>query len=397
VVPIILSTAVAIAGCSKGSSWHDGTAGGPASKTSTATVTTKPDDGAAGVSVLDPISVAVKGATLDSVSLTNPEGKPVAGELSQDKLTWRSTESLGYDKRYELAVAGTDTKGVKISKTSGFTTVKPANLTLPYLQANAALLLESRKVFGVGQPIVVRFDEKIPDRAAAEKALVVTTEPQVEGVWHWFTDQEVHWRPEEYWKPGTQVTVTAKVYGLNLGSGLYGQKDVSASFAIGDKKVAIADDSTLRISVYVNDQLTRTVATSMGKHATEKGKNGEDLDLRTRSGVHVVLGTDQKTRMTGASWGLANDYDKDINYTTHISYQGEYIHEATWNIPLHGRQHDSHGCLNVGTQDAQWFMNNFIPGDIVEVKNSGIALANMDGLTDWNLTWEQWREGSALS
>lgn len=397
-VPAVAGVAllVAIAGCSGTSVRWEGGAAASASSAAGA-VTMKPANGAVDVSVLDPIEITMRGGgALDSVSVVNAEGKQVVGATSADRLSWKSSEALGYNKSYTATATATNAKGKQVTQTSAFTTVKPAQLTLPYLRANAALLLSSRPTFGVGQPIVVGFDEKIPDRAAAEKTLVVTTEPAVTGSWHWYTDQEVHWRPEVYWQPGTKVTITAKVYGVNLGSGLYGQQDVKAAFAIGDKKIAVADDSTFRIQVYVNNQLTRTVLTSMGKHETAKSKTGQDLDLRTRSGVHVVLGTERTTHMTGASWGLAEGYDSDVNYTTHLSYQGEYIHEATWNIPKHGKQDDSHGCLNVGTEDALWFMNNFIPGDIVEVKNTGIQLDNMDGLTDWNMNWDDWRAGSAI-
>ena len=79
--------------------------------------------------------------------------------------------------------------------------------------------------FGVGQPIVVWFDEPIKDKAAAEKRCSVTTDPPVDGGWHWIDDREVHWRPKEYWPAGTKVTVTANVYGKNLGGGLYGQQE----------------------------------------------------------------------------------------------------------------------------------------------------------------------------
>lgn len=390
--------AVGATGCSKPARWQS--PGGGSSSSAAAkfagTLSLTPADGAADVPVLDPVTVTARDATLDSVSVVNPEGKPVAGELAADKSSWKSSEPLGYNKTYRATVGATDGKGRQQTQTSTFTTVKPANLTLPYLRANAMVLLADRPTFGVGQPIVVHFDEKITDRAAAEKALQVTTEPKVVGAWHWYTNQDVHWRPQEYWASGTKVTVTAKVYGVNLGGGLYGQQDVSTSFAIGPRKIAIADDSTLRIEVSINGKHERTVLTSMGKHQTQQGKNGQTLDLRTRSGVHVVLGTHQVTRMTGESWGSADSYDKDIRYTTHLSYAGEYIHEADWNVGKHGRVHDSHGCLNVGTNDAIWFMNNFGPGDVVEVKNSGIQLDNMDGLTDWNMSWADWLKGSAL-
>lgn len=363
----------------------------------TASVTITPGDGTADVSVRDPLVVTAANTTLDSVTVTDGHGGQVKGELAADRSGWTSTEPLKYATSYTATATGTDAAGKPVTQTSRFTTVKPANLTMPYLQANAGMALTDRITYGVGQPIVVHFDEKIPDRAAAEKALRVTTEPHVDGAWHWYTDQEVHWRPQQYWAPGTKVTVTADVYGVNLGGGLYGQQDTSASFTIGDKHVAIADDNTHYIQVFVNNNLVRTVPTSMGKHETLRGADGQLLDLRTRSGVSVVLDTEQQTRMTGASWGLgAGSYDLNVRYTTHLSYQGEYLHEATWNLAKHGKQDDSHGCLNLGTDDALWFMNSFIPGDVVEVRDTGIPLDNMDGLTDWNMSWQQWLDGSAL-
>jgi lipoprotein-anchoring transpeptidase ErfK/SrfK len=374
-------------------------ASGSSAPSSATSVTFAPDNGAAGATVKDPVVVNATNATLESVSVVSSGGKQVMGELSADRRRWASGEPLAYGETYTATATATDAAGRRFTQISRFTTVKPANLTMPSLRANKHLGLNARSTYGVGQPIVVHFDEAIADRAAAERALRVTTDPQVEGAWHWYADREVHYRPntKDYWTPGTKVTVKAGVYGVDLGGGLYGQQDVTASFTIGDKRVAIADDNTNHIRVYINDKLARTVPTSMGKHETVKGIHGQPLDLRTRSGVHVVLGTERSTRMTGASWGLGpNSYDKRVNYTTHLSYQGEYLHEAYWNTELHGKQNDSHGCLNLGTEDAKWFMNNFIPGDVVEVRNTGIELDNMDGLTDWNMSWAEWVKGSAL-
>ena len=47
---------------------------------------------------------------------------------------------------------------------------------MPYLRANVSTLLDGG-TFGVGQPVVVWFDEPIKDKAAAERTLTVTTDP----------------------------------------------------------------------------------------------------------------------------------------------------------------------------------------------------------------------------
>lgn len=72
-------------------------------------------------------------------------------------------------------------------------------------------------------PAVVRFDTPVTDRKSFEKNLHVTTVPKQTGSWHWYSNQEVHWRPKSYWKPGTKVSVEADVNGVPAGNGNYGR------------------------------------------------------------------------------------------------------------------------------------------------------------------------------
>jgi lipoprotein-anchoring transpeptidase ErfK/SrfK len=366
----------------------------------TGTLAFVPATGTADVPVMGgPVTVTVASATLDTVALTDAGGSPVDGTFDSDRRGWRATVPLRYNQRYTFTVAATDLAGRRLTRSSAFTTVKPANLTAPYLQASNVMSLAARQTYGVGQPIVVRFDEKIPDRVAAEESLEVRTEPHVDGAWHWFSDQELHWRPPQYWRPGTKVIVNAKVYGRHLGGGLYGQSDASASFTVGPSKIAIADDTTHHILVSIDGEQVRDIPTAMGKHESTVGAHGEQIDFRTRSGVHVVLGNERVTHMTSASFGITsgpNAYDERIEWTTHLSYAGEYVHAAPWSVAQQGRQDASHGCLNVNTENAIWFYDNFGPGDLVEVRNTGIALGPTDGLGDWNLGWDEWLAGSAM-
>ena len=48
-------------------------------------------------------------------------------------------------------------------------------------------------------PIIVRFNATVNDRAAVEQALVVTSTKPIEGAWSWVSDDEVHYRPQEFW------------------------------------------------------------------------------------------------------------------------------------------------------------------------------------------------------
>lgn len=370
-----------------------------------------PASDAKDVSPIEPVRVALASGTLTTVSLRNAEGKEIKGQLDGSGRSWQSDTELGYGKTYTITVEGKTDDGRDAIQESTFTTVKPRNLTLPYLRANMNTLLGTGRTYGVGQPVVVWFDEPIKDKAAAEKQLTVTTEPQVEGAWHWFDDREAHWRPQNYWKSGTKVTVTAKVYGHNLGGGLYGQQDVSASFTVGRSKVAIADSATKRMKVYVDGKqvtsvggrdITAGIPISMGKNGTEKTPDGKTVDWRTYSGVHVVTTKHDEYRMTSASYGITdkkspNYYDEKIKKSIRISGDGEFVHLRDWNVGQIGRQNTSHGCINVGVRHIYWFYDTFGAGDIVDVKGTNRHLDVRNGLGDWVLSWEEWRKGSALS
>ncbi len=402
-LPLLSAVAVvALAGCSAGkgggnSSGGEG-GGAPEPAAAAATVAITPATGAANVSVANPVSVTAANGLLESVVVTNSAGHQVRGAVSPDKTKWTSAEPLGYNKAYSVSAVAVNTEGKKTTAASRFTTVKPGNLTLPYLKwANGS-------TYGVGQPVVVHFDEPIKDKATAERSLVVTTNPPITGRWHWFGDQDVHWRPQtaagHYWPAHTKVSVSAKVYGVHFGGGLYGQEDRSASFTIGDSLVAVANDASLQMKVYANGKMVRQIPFSAGRGGTTTGMHGETIDFWTRSGPHVVLDKSPLVRMWAGSYGIPKDspwyYDEKIKYAVRISGAGEYVHWADWNIPKHGVSNDSHGCLNVDPDDAVWFYNNFGPGDVVDVLNTPRRLDPQDGLGDWTLSWSQWVAGSAL-
>jgi lipoprotein-anchoring transpeptidase ErfK/SrfK len=411
VAALVLGLSAACGARGVGAQWQANGNGDPSSpQPGAAQLVITPVANAKDISPADPIRVEVTDGTLESVKVTNPTGKEVKGGFDAEKRTWSSSEPLGYNKKYTVAVAGTGVDGQRVEQTTSFTTVKPKEFTLPYLRANGNTLLDGR-TFGVGQPIVVWWDESIEDRAAAERTLSVTTDPPVVGAWHWFDKRELHWRPEKYWPAGTKVTVEAKAYGRHFGNGLYGQEDRKATFTIGRSKIAIADAKTFRMKVYVDGAQVRTIngkdvtqgiPVSMGKNSGERGEDGQWIDFRTTQGVHVVTTKDEVYRMTSASYGITdpespNFYDERIKKAVRISGSGVFVHLADWNIPSHGVRNTSHGCINVAPTYIYWFYNTFGAGDVVEVRNTGYKLNVRDGLGDWVMPWNEWLKGSALS
>ena len=339
-------------------------------------------DGAVGVLVDQPITLAVQGGVLGSVDMVDDAGQPVAGDLSPDGLSWSATEPLDYNKHYAITARALGLGGVS-TRTLKFASHSPANLTMPYLMPNDG------EVVGIGQAIAVRFDENIPDRLAAQKAITVTTEPPVEGAFYWLSNREVRWRPQEFWAPGTTVNVTVKTFGVDLGGGLYGQQDRTAAFSIGDALIGTADDDTKTLTIRRNGAVIKTIPISMGKDATP-----------TNNGIYTIGDRYQHLIMDSATYGVPSNspkgYRLEVDWATQMSYSGIYVHSAPWSVGAQGSTNTSHGCLNVSPDNAQWFYNNTKRGDVVEVRNTvGSVLSGTEGLGDWNIPWEQWKAGDA--
>ncbi len=370
--------ALGLAGCTVGES---GEAGDPEEAAQVEQASPKPvanvEDGAEDWSVLDPVTVSIDDATLDEVTMTNEEGKEVSGELNADGTEWTSTENLGYGRVYSLeATAGDETLS------SSFQTVVPTTMTY------GSVSPQEGATVGVGQPISIQFDEPIADRHAAQEAITVTTEPAQEGAFFWLSNSEVRWRPAEYWQPGTTVNVEVDIYGKDMGNGYYGQENNSTNFTIGDKVVAIADDSTKTMTIERNGVVENSMPISMGS-----------TRWPTPNGTYLIGEQRESMVMDSTTFGLALEdggYKTPVKYATQMSYSGIYVHGAPWSVWAQGSQNTSHGCINVTDANAAWFQQNTKRGDIVVVKNTiGETLSGYDGLGDWNIPWETWKAGNA--
>ncbi|CDO08100.1 MULTISPECIES: L,D-transpeptidase [Mycolicibacterium] len=341
-------------------------------------------DGAIGVSVESPVTVRAEAGVLGAVSMVNEQGRQVQGTLSADGTRWETAEPLGYNRQYTLQAEALGLGGT-ISTRAAFETHSPQNQTMPYVTP------ADEAIVGVGQPVAIQFDENIPDRVAAQRAISVKTTPEVEGAFYWLNDREVRWRPAEYWQSGTRVEVQVKTYGVDLGGGLFGQQDVSSTFTIGDQVIATADDNTKILTVRVNGDVVKTMPISMGKDATP-----------TDNGTYIVAERNYFMVMDSSTYGVAvnspDGYRTEVNYATRMSYSGIFVHAAPWSVGSQGNTNVSHGCLNASTENAKWFYDNTKRGDIVEVINTvGATLSGTDGLGDWNIPWEQWKAGNAVT
>jgi lipoprotein-anchoring transpeptidase ErfK/SrfK len=352
-----------------------------------------PVTGAKGVSPGAPVVVTVDGGTLRSATVTTGT-KTVRGAVQPDG-TWRSTEDLAYGKTYKVTASATDSLGAAVEKTSAFTTLKPHTTAKITFQANALSSLKAGNIYGVGQPVIIAFSHPVANKAAAEKAIGITTSPAVEGKFYWASSQIVHWRPARYWAKGTTIKVSVNALGVNLGKGVYGAKNASTHFTIGRQLIAFNDTKTHRVKVYIDGKLVRDMACSNGRGGYTTGADGQSIHFWTQAGPHVVLLHEKWHSMSSASYGVSdpsNPYyyaPEDVEYCSRITYSGEFLHAAPWNHSL-GRANLSHGCVNLSVADARWFFENSLLGDVVVVKHSPKPLPIWDGLGDWAVSFDKY-------
>lgn len=392
---LVAALLAVLAGCSGSSSGSspDDAAGTPTGTPTPAPaeVTLSLADGAVDVSPITPLEVTVASGELDDVTVADDAGTEVAGSVEPEPgdpstVVWTPETELGYGTSYTVTATAANASADETTATSTFTTVTPETLSTPGIGP-----LDGTTV-GVGMPIRVFFDEPVADQAEVERHLLVTSSTPTDGVWNWVRDDEVHFRPSTYWPADSEVTLEADLYGVDFGEGVWGEKDRTISFSVGERHVSVADAAAHTLTVHDGDQLVQTFPMSAG-----------DAENPTHNGAHVVLEKFADITMDSSTFGLAVDapggYRTDVQYATRISNNGEFVHAAPWSLADQGVRNVSHGCINLATENAKWFYDFSQPGDVVEVVNSiGGTLTAADGdIYDWAIPWKEWTAGSALS
>ncbi len=378
---------VFLAGCSGD---DDGGTVSTAPEAAPAEITLAPADGAAEVSPLASLEVSVAEGELADVSVVDGAGAPVEGDLDQaqgDTGTeiWTPETPLTYGTSYTLTATATNAADQETETSATFTTVTPDTLSTPSIGP-----LDGTTV-GVGMPIRVYFDDPVADKAAVESNLVVTSSTPTDGVWNWLSDSEVHFRPSQYWPANTDVTLDAQLYGVDFGDGVWGEKNRTIDFSIGDRHVSVADAATHTMDVYDGDELVQSWPMSAG-----------GPEFPSRNGPHVVTELNRDRVMDSSTYGVPvdspNGYRTPVEYAVRLNNNGEFVHAAPWSVAEQGTANVSHGCINLSTERAAWFFDFSRPGDVVEIRNSdGPILSRTDGdIYDWAIPWGQWQAGSAL-
>ncbi len=337
-----------------------------------------PEDGIREVNPADGASVKAVNGTVRNVSLIPVKGgKAVSGTTSPDGSTWSATEPLAFNTQYSYSFTVVDQAGRETTQERGFWTVSAAN------EADAAIFPRNGAVVGSGQPIEINFSEPVANKAAVEQAVKITVSSGQPVAWRWYSDRKARIRPESFWASNTQVTVDMQLFGLDFGNKMIGNGNITSTFKTGPQRVAVVDDVTKTMNVYIDGVLVKTAPVTLGSP-----------DWLSPTGYAVIMEQERNSKFNAGSIGLKPG-DKGyypplvVEYANRLTTSGVYVHQAlesAWGAV--GRANVSHGCVGLLPQDAQWFFSTMKTGDVVQVLNTGApAVEPLEGFGDWNIAW----------
>ncbi|QHA09702.1 L,D-transpeptidase family protein [Streptomyces broussonetiae] len=360
-------------------------------KTSTAKLVISAKDGSTGASI-NATGVKVSGGKLTDVKMTVAgSGQTVAGTISADGSSWKPKQQLERGTKYEIDATAKDASGRTAAANSIFTTVTSANSFI------GTYTPDDGSTVGVGMPVSFTFDKAITDKKAVQSHITVNSSSGQQAVGHWFGDQRLDFRPQEYWKAGSKVTMKIDLDGVQGANGAYGVQKKTVSFTVGRAQVSTVDANTQMMTVVRDGKTIKTVPISAGS-----------AQHTTYNGQMVISEKFVQTRMNGSTVGFGGEYDiPDVPHAMRLTSSGTFIHGNYWyskGNPPFGRAGTSHGCVGLadvqgaqGDTSAKWFYDNSLIGDVVIVKNSpDTTVAPDNGLNGWNMSWSAWTAGSAV-
>ncbi|MGP3925613.1 Ig-like domain-containing protein [Streptomyces sp. 8N616] len=353
-----------------------------------------PANGAKGVRSWAPVEVSVTDGRLERVRVVRVggvRGRPLAGRISLNGLRWRPSGDAGLELagKYSVDAVAVDGHGRRIARHTSFTTFVPEHRFMSFFRP------EHGSVVGTGMIVSFDFDRPIADRAAVERGIRITARPPVKVAGHWFGNRRLDFRPRTYWRAGTEVSVRLRLRGVKAAPGAYGIQHKTVRFTIGRSQVSTVDAAAYTMTVRRDGRELATLPITAGAPHTP-----------TYSGKMVVMARHDVTRMDGATVGFGGEYDiPDVPHAMRLTTSGTFLHGNYWTPRgTFGAANVSHGCIGLhdvqggrALTPARWFYDSSIVGDVVEVVHSADrTVAPYNGLGGWNLSWDQWRAGSAL-
>jgi lipoprotein-anchoring transpeptidase ErfK/SrfK len=289
------------------------------------------------------------------------------------------------------------------SRTASAPVVTPPSRTpsaQPTAAVNVRLSLTDGAQVGVGMPVIAEFSKRFTSAASLARATQVTVNGQrVSAAWYFVATPggpgsaigqdptqgpiQGHLRMQHYWPAHAKITVSLPVAGQSAGPGLVFADSAAVSFTTGPANLAVVDNTTHTMRVTSDGHLVAKVPVSLGSPATP-----------TDDGIKVIMAKGVSICMSGPGYSVCGVKD-----TQRLTYSGEYLHSAPWNVHHIADGIDSsNGCTNLLPGDAVKLYKLLEVGDVVSYEHTGgPQMSIQNGYGDWNIPWPQWVRGGAVS
>ncbi|WP_308271308.1 Ig-like domain-containing protein [Kitasatospora sp. SUK 42] len=348
-------------------------------KASAAVLAVEPKDGAQDAAP-NALQVSVANGKLTTVEVTDKNGKPVEGAITPDGAGWKPAAGLAVGMAYKVNAQAKDADGLVAASTTTFTTLTPDK------KVSTNDNIADGATYGVGMIVSVNFSKDVKNKEAVAKGISFESSNGTVVKGHWFGDRRLDFRPEQYWAPGTKVTVKYRLKSVEVSPGVYGDVDKDEPFTIGRSQVSTADAKSHQMTIE-RDGKSTTVPVTLGADATPSW-----------GGTMVVMSKEKVTRMNSQTVGLGGEYDiQDVPHAMRLTTSGTFVHGNYWASPF-GKTNASHGCVSMADEKggsdssvAGKFFNDSMIGDVVKIVNSKEkTVAPSNGLGGWNVAWANW-------
>ena len=232
----------------------------------------------------------------------------------------------------------------------------------------ASVLPKPGETVGVAHPIVITFTGPVTDRAAAERALDITSSPAMTGRYEWLDANVVQWKPDDFWPAHSTVA-------LSVGGR-------PTQLTTGPKVVGVASIAEHTFTVSVDGAPPTSLPAPhhrpyFGQQGVFPATMGRPA-YPTPVGIYTVLAKERSVVMDSSTVGIPVDspdgYHLTVDYAVRFTSRGLFVHSAPWAVNSMGNDNVSHGCISISPEDAEWYYNNVNIGDPIIVRENSLEV-----------------------
>jgi lipoprotein-anchoring transpeptidase ErfK/SrfK len=228
---------------------------------------------------------------------------------------------------------------------------------------------------------VVTFADRVTDRAAAERALDISssvpltgklvTGKLVTGKFEWIDNRTVQWVADEFWPAHSTValSVGGRPTNIKTGPAVIGVANISDhTFTVTIDGVGAGPSSALPAPHH------RPRWGEAGVFPASMGRP----KYPTPVGIYTVLAKETGVTMDSSTVGIPvhspDGYLLKVEHAVRFTRRGLFVHGAPWAVNSLGHDNVSHGCISLSPEDAEWYFETVKVGDPIIVRENGLEV-----------------------